>query len=325
MELPSLIKNFLSINFTFPKDIKAFEKLINVLCARKQIDNERHRRLTNAQTIVDEQDILQKKAIYNGKELFYMPHLDNLDFDTLGTASIRKYRRQKLALETAIQQMETFTNEEIVGDELNIGFFDKWREQASYIDDETILKFWGRLLAEEVRHEHTVSLRALDILKNISKQEGLIFSNISQYSISNFLPLIEDNLLSENDDMFNFDDILILSEANLINITSVYPGKNSYIIINNMPALRRKNDYIIFEINNIQFIDSLFSSYQLTEAGKALYKVVEIEQIDKNLLEYFAKCIRNNYPECLKAIKAYHSYDDAKNPECQPFCSYEVS
>jgi uncharacterized repeat protein (TIGR03899 family) len=54
---------------------------------------------------------------------------------------------------------------------------------AEDVSTEEMQKIWGKILAGEIKKPKSFSLRTLDILKNLSREEAQLFTNIAQYCI----------------------------------------------------------------------------------------------------------------------------------------------
>ncbi|WP_413998576.1 DUF2806 domain-containing protein [Flavobacterium sp. W1B] len=94
---------------------------------------------------------------------------------------------------------------------------------AQDISDEDMQKLWGRILAGEIKQPKSFSLRAIELLKNLSKEEAEIFTKICQLKIisstNTFIPNLDrDSLINK----FNIKylDILLLAELGLISSDS---------------------------------------------------------------------------------------------------------
>ena len=59
----------------------------------------------------------------------------------------------------------------------------RWRDSASQVSSEELQNLWGRILAGEVKAPGTYSLRTLDFLRNLSKEEAEAISKLSAFVI----------------------------------------------------------------------------------------------------------------------------------------------
>jgi uncharacterized repeat protein (TIGR03899 family) len=96
---------------------------------------------------------------------------------------------------------------------------------AEDISDEEMQKLWGRILAGELKSPKSYSLRTLEFLKNLSKEEAEIFIKFADLSISNsgktFLLNYDKEELLEKKYKLTINDRLLLEELGLLNSSSL--------------------------------------------------------------------------------------------------------
>lgn len=91
-------------------------------------------------------------------------------------------------------------------------------EDSGNISDEELQNIWARILAGEVYHPGSYSLRTLECLKNLSPEEAQLFKKVCDCSVSigHKVSLLKiGNIITEND--ISYDDILRLVDCGLIN------------------------------------------------------------------------------------------------------------
>ena len=64
-------------------------------------------------------------------------------------------------------------------------WFFRWRDSASTVSDEELQALWGRVLAGEVKSPGTFSLRTLEFLKNVSKEEAQRIEKLAPFVVDN--------------------------------------------------------------------------------------------------------------------------------------------
>jgi len=99
-------------------------------------------------------------------------------------------------------------------DEIEPDWIYRWRDSASTISNEDLQQLWGRVLAGEVKQPGRYSLRAMDFLRNLSKNEAQIIEAIAPF-------VFDENFIwkKDNDDSSakpNIDNLLILQGLGLI-------------------------------------------------------------------------------------------------------------
>ena len=59
----------------------------------------------------------------------------------------------------------------------------RWRESASTVSTEELQNLWGRVLAGEIKSPGSFSLRTLEFLKNLSREEALEIASLSRFVV----------------------------------------------------------------------------------------------------------------------------------------------
>ena len=72
-----------------------------------------------------------------------------------------------------------------------------WRENAGRVSSEELQKLWGQVLAGEVKNPGSCSLRAMDFLRALSKQEAQLINKIAPFNMYDFIPKHNMNLFLE--------------------------------------------------------------------------------------------------------------------------------
>lgn len=225
-----------------------------------------------------------------------------LVIDTSTKEFLQRTERRMLFLETkkqkniedivagAYENLETEQNvsEEPLQEEWINRFFNIVGEVSS--DDLKVI--WSKILSEEVKEPGKCSIRTLENLRNISKEEAEIFKKISNYIIEYrnvyYLPNEEELLESIN---INYGQILKLDEAQLINSSTMISAtlhfnenmKENYLIYNNYIVICKKETT---SVENLQ-------AYTLTETGKNIFKILSTD-FDKDYFEKYLKIVKKD-------------------------------
>lgn len=81
------------------------------------------------------------------------------------------------------------TDDKDISDEpVSPDWFARWRREAQGIGDQSLQNIWGRILAEEVKRPQSVSLKTLDVLKNVTATDAELFCRVTQYHIQSVIP-----------------------------------------------------------------------------------------------------------------------------------------
>ena len=166
------------------------------------------------------------------------------------------------------------------------------------ISDETMQDLWGRILAGEVKRPKSYSLRTLDVLKNITREEAELFEKAAQYVLydgSYYLYHFSEG--KEEYCPLEYTDIAHLIEIGLVqsgtDITQNYYHRDSDVP---QHTLFYAEQYVaFFEIpSNLKQIS--FPIYQLTTVGSELYELISIKP-NMDFFEQMLQCImkRNRF------------------------------
>ena len=174
--------------------------------------------------------------------------------------------------------------------EHNFDWFMRFYEVVGNISDEKVQDIWARIMAGEINKPNSYSLKTIDILKNIGKQEAELFSNILSCCVSTgfnvFLPNYDEYLEKCG---IIYSQIMLLSEIDLIyndasivwNVSASNQEKILFVNNRRIVTLKSKNDDVI----KIQI-----KQFPLTEVGKELATLVASTLSDDKFTE-FAKIL----------------------------------
>jgi hypothetical protein len=159
-------------------------------------------------------------------------------------------------------------------------------QYAANVCDSDIQKIWGKILADKVKHPKNCSLRTLEVLKNISKKEAELFTKISTLVIQNgahyFIPS-EESLYEKYNITFN--DFFNVKEYGLIEVVPMIVLPFT-IQKNKQNALHNRQIAGIFSTNE-NTINMQLPQFPLTEAGRQLYKILNLRTNKDFALDYF--------------------------------------
>ncbi len=153
-------------------------------------------------------------------------------------------------------------------------------------------RIWAGILAGEIRRPSSFSLRTLETLHNISKDEAELFQRIHKYIIKNgkrrYIP--NEDVLLQNAGI-NYSDIVRLEECGLINADSNLAIQHEKVY---HMSLAQNNKYVVFATAKNKFYLKV-RVFPLTRVG------CEIESLFNTDTEYeflvlFAQEMRKKYP-----------------------------
>lgn len=194
---------------------------------RKTADAKAYEINTIAQAIKDNQYDL--KNIEFQEEKLSLISLDNNSLKNELSLEDRTQRRIEFKEQKRQQNIESITqkaaedleSEKNVSDEpVSEDWTSRFFNYAEDISNEEMQGIWGRILAGEIKKPKSYSLRALDILRNLSTEEAEIFIKFGSLGIrsggSTFLLNFKNEKLLEKEYQLNFSERLLLEELGLL-------------------------------------------------------------------------------------------------------------
>ncbi|WP_375471607.1 DUF2806 domain-containing protein [uncultured Nostoc sp.] len=183
---------------------------------------------------------------------------------------------------------------------------------AEKISTEDLQYWWGKILAGEITKPGSFSLRTLEILKNLSRQEAENFVELGKYVLSDknkAFYLDPKEYIFKKDNTIGFSEILDLREAGLINDSDFLgfsfeastSGSTSNLLYSSLILLfEREKDTPKIE-NKVGV---------LTKAGTELLKLISV-QPDMEYIEFVAQKFKR---EGMKIAWAPIIREDGENP-----------
>lgn len=166
--------------------------------------------------------------------------------------------------------MDYIDKDYIPHEEVDDDWLYTFRDSVKNISSEDLQVIWAKLLADEIQSPSTYSLRTLNILKNMSRQEAQMFKKFIGLTIvdvegKNRISTDDTDILKKYG--ITYDDILLLKEVGLVQSGSVRyitPGDNLYII----------DDYKIINIKNNDEEFGEIGVYNTSKVGTELAKII---------------------------------------------------
>jgi len=172
------------------------------------------------------------------------------------------------------------TTEEISKEKVDTDWAARYFNTVKDISNEEMKIIWSKLLADEITRPGTISLRTIDLLRNLSSREARLFQSIVSCSASipgTMFILGDDNLRSSFG--LGQNDISLMQELNLLHSEGLYWNLQT---IGNGMNLMQFDDKLAVVIETTDVKKSL-SIYKFTNIGKELSKLVERENIERYL------------------------------------------
>ena len=250
-----------------------------------------------------------QKAIDSNPELAQaynngMIQIDNKELNELATRSIERSLYQEMVKQQNLESIVAKTyglleNEPDVPNEpVEQDWMARFVNSVETISDDDMQLLWAKVLAGEIKKPKTYSLRTLENLKNLSKEEALLFQQYCEYIITSqgrSYFINEDALLEKSglsvDAILKFSDCGIANDSTFLNITiNVSPNTPEVFF----------NDELIIICRNPASESTSFTIqiYTLTKFGNDLVTIIN-KKTSNDFLIAFAKYIKS----CFKNIQ----------------------
>lgn len=234
--------------------------------------------------------------------------IDNKELNGLAVRSIERSLYQETVKQQNLESVVAkayglLENEPDVPDEpVEQDWMARFINSIETIGDDDMQLLWAKVLAGEIKKPKTYSLRTLENLKNLSKEEALLFQKYCDYIITKdgYGYFVNEDELWENGKV-NLDRILQLSDCGIVNdssnISITYKfkpnGQNLFI-----------NDELIIVCNNLDVkpLEFSFQVFPLTIFGRNLINIINKKTSNDFFLK-FAKFLKKIFNDV--EVKVY--------------------
>ena len=207
---------------------------------------------------------------------------------------------QEMRKQQNIENVVSKAKDELIGDnqvsqeDVNEDWLLRFFNSIQDISNEDMQHLWGKVLAGEIKNPNTFSIRSLDALSKMTKEEAQLFAELQPYMISyrGTVAILNDDDLNKKYNI-SYSEILKMSECNLIdssglmNITLTIAKEHPLNIIYDMELLKANNE----EVKKVSI-----PIYKLTQTGIDILGVVD-KKYDKDYFHDVMKYLENNNKE----------------------------
>ncbi len=192
--------------------------------------------------------------------------------DYVAAKESRKLKNTMAVIEKA---QSHFTEGEKVSDEpVDEGWKNRFFNIIEEVTDDDMREIWGRVLAGEIKKPKSYSLRTLDTLRNLTKEEAEIIVKAAPY-------ILKGNALYKNS-LLSTAETLILKECGLIldeglGLTYHWDVKEHdtyYTTLTEQLVIGLRND-------SDNMIEIRPNVYKLSTAGREIIKLITVSDTDK--------------------------------------------
>ncbi len=220
-----------------------------------------------------------------------------------GKMTLTEYYKNKNFLKIA-EMADSMVQEKrnnSIDKQYSFDWFIRYYEASGNISDKEMQILWAKILAGEIEKPSSYSLRTLDVLRNISKEEAEHFVKICNAAIKiesgkYAIPADRDYILKNSID---YSDILSLGEIGLINSGSGI-HINDNLESDTESKLYMYGSLIVKAIASEKRIFSL-RVYPFTNVGNELATLIDRESNEENFLS-LCKKLQDSNPEVLITV-----------------------
>ncbi len=178
-----------------------------------------------------------------------------LEERTQNRVEFQEQKKQKNIENITQKAAENLENESKVSDEpVDEDWTSRFFSYAEDISNEEMQELWARILAGEVKRPKSFSLRTLDILRNLSKEEAQVFMKFASLHVKSgdncFILNFKNEKLLEEKYGLNFNDRLLLEELGFLTANDLQielaktdsQSRQTIFIVGNMIVIQQKEE-----------------------------------------------------------------------------------
>lgn len=120
-----------------------------------------------------------------------------------------------------------------------------WRDHAGRTSSEELQRLWGSVLAGEVKSPGSYSLRTMDFMRGLSKEEALVLTSLAKFAINDFVARSQMKYLDKQG--LNFGTLLRLQEIGVLagveglglttTLSTMEKGRYLHVLVSHNKAL----------------------------------------------------------------------------------------
>lgn len=150
----------------------------------------------------------------------------------------REKRKMNNVQNVVEQAQQHFIEGEQVSDEpVNQDWINRFFTIVEDVSDAEMQQLWARILAGEVKKPKSYSLRTLEVLRNMSKEEAEQITKASQYVLYGGIICSEDFGINLESQSF-LDEMGLICGEELLNTYTIHTDDYTHIVIDNNRVLR---------------------------------------------------------------------------------------
>jgi hypothetical protein len=256
--------------------------------ARSQAD--RIKQLMIAQTAKDVKLLNDDGLIIDDKGHITYKRAQNQEFRNFEDICLddekERIIQKKINLLNTISTADSIADEKIDREHSGkptLGWFERWRENAENSNTDDLRILWSKVICSECERQGSVSLRAMDFLRNLSQQDAKI---IEKYSALNSGPMIirciGNPLMEENANLlppeYKSTELMYLEELGVISSVNELGYSVSLRDLGTADKSSFRITIINIRINiesNKKIAPLQINGYRINKIGKELFNIID--------------------------------------------------
>ena len=197
----------------------------------------------------------------------------------------RKMQNTLAVIEKA--QAHFVEGEKVSAEPVDEGWKNRFFGIVEEISDDELREIWGRVLAGEIKQPKSYSLRTLETLRNLTKEEASVVVKAAPFVINNEC-IYKESILSFPERLLLQEIGLMLDDGMGIEYTWEVKEKDTLLIL--------LDENVIFVLHNDteKLVNCHTEVYKLSTAGREIFKLVSVdmknrEAFYKTLADHFRK------------------------------------
>lgn len=170
-----------------------------------------------------------------------------------------------------------------------------WRDHASNVSVAELQDLWGRILAGEVKSPGSYSLRTLQFLKSLNKEEAEIISKVAQFVVDGTIHRKKEMFLENKG--IKFSDLIFLQELGILSGVEALGMTRTYASTEQdkfQVALTSNNKVVFLEHEDVN--KSVNSSVYLVSAiGKQIFGINKFKSDEAYLMAIAKEYVKQGY------------------------------
>lgn len=288
--------------------------VFNLLFWERHVKAERAIALAAAQNIVDTQKIANGSAFFDAEsgrlidEDSAKQELRSLISQTIQEEEVANLIKCSIQAAACIGEADSSNGTEKVSE----SFLSRWKSEARQVSEESAQALWGRILSEEVNAPNSISLRTLDVLRNLTKLEAESFERACPFILFNKVLLdVGDRIRPiSSEDMARLRDsgIIVSFTPGIYRSSKWSPSRINYSDeVTDVFYVNQGNNFVFIKTSDVQGVDLGFRYWELSCAGQELYRVIRKQIPDQ--LESLAGALCADHPELAEKLNYTHYTD----------------